>query len=241
MWQQQEQIDPAARRLVARAFFLACAPTFAAFREEAWERRMRANFQDYDGALPPFFLMRVRAVFPTMPDTEIAEAVRGSPLLRLAFAKDPGRQGIDEGCQLAWLQRYGFPGYRVVKLPQSGPHVVRLAADGSLLLGAGGSKKDARAKTKALDFFVHGLQIYIYAKHTGSEGGSQDNQLRDAEAFLRHASEYCGSTNDSTFFLALLDGGYYDTRRKSLRATFDRDDGRVRVRSCDELAHEAHD
>ena len=125
-------------------------------------------------------------------------------VFRCVFIKEPGRQSFHQKVASLYIQGLQFvENFKV--LPSGGKNAIYLTS-GKLFDG-----KTLKAKSKdikSIDFTWRTGKIIIYASHkyTGINGGTQDNQYHDIQAFLNHARD-CNDAN--VIFLAICDGDYY--------------------------------
>ena len=131
-------------------------------------------------------------------------------LFILHFIKDPQKQSFHQGLAFNYLKRItGF--YNAVLLPSNGSEALYVS-NGNVLSGKNlttsniGKSIDFRWDVK--DNTGKTITCYATHKHTKTAGGSQDNQFRDVESFIKQA-QYCNSK--SIYFFAICDGAYYKT------------------------------
>lgn len=118
------------------------------------------------------------------------------------FAKDPLKQNIAEKIQLKLLHDK-YP--NIKKLSTSGKNSYFLS-DGDICNGP--RKCSVKSSTKTLDFFDPDTSTYFYAKYIKESGGAQDNQICDAENFLREAITFTNKNGEDINFCLVIDGDY---------------------------------
>lgn len=141
------------------------------------------------------------------PYDKILEKIKDDEMYASFFAKNPMKQSLFEEQQLFFLKKICE---KVSKLPTSGNNSIYLE-NGKLIKG-----RTKGLSTKSLDFFDSEANIYFYAKYTNEEGGSQDNQFVDCKIFIHEANEYCKNNLDNIKFFALLDGMYFNEKRRKI-------------------------
>lgn len=158
------------------------------------------------------------------------------------FAKDPRKQNAHEKIAANWIKN--IPGVQQFKKLKANGEQALYISQGRILSAA---EKDGIDTPKSLDFSweielpIFGDKMFFYAshKHTGIDGGSQDNQFSDLKHFAVEASALREEKNIR--FLSLADGAYYTkyrgasgTRLESLRAIANQSDY-TRAMDCSEL------
>ena len=63
-------------------------------------------------------------------------------------------------------------------------------------------------EAKTIDFYwkYNGAEFYAAHKYTKEEGGSQGNQYKDLQTFIKQAGP---TTKENTYFVAIADGEFY--------------------------------
>ena len=135
--------------------------------------------------------------------------IKKSEVVQAFFAKDPQKQNIHEQTASSIIQEN--PDIKNFKNLQNN----------SLYLVSGivMDKKEKQGKgfnieTKTIDFQWDYKEKRFYASHkyTKESGGSQDNQYRDLESFIKKANQ---STKTTEYFIAIADGEYYQQKKDS--------------------------
>jgi len=96
-----------------------------------------------------------------------------------------------------------FPNYTMVNLPSGGVNAKYLV-NGEIVSGF---KNRPKNYPKSLDFHIRtedNQDIFVVAKYTVGEGGSQDNQAKDAQLALHEMT-----LNSPVKLVAVLDGSHY--------------------------------
>jgi hypothetical protein len=127
----------------------------------------------------------------------------------LSLVKDPLRQNISEEIQTEVAREKGIIFKR---LPQSGHNALRLYK-GKVVKSKNLTKEEKELASKSLDFIITntGKIIYTYNKYNKWVGGSTDDVYKD----VRHLIELINQLEDKTlFFVIILDGQYWDEKRK---------------------------
>ena len=138
---------------------------------------------------------------------EIVDALKACAVLRHYFAKDPTRQSMHENAAAEFIQKI-----RGVRKFEQARSEVKFVAGGRVVdraeLRALRAADSALRHSKGVDFAwtFGGRMFYAYHKHTGAEGGAQDNQYNDLKVFVREAAE---SGDAGAVFIAFCDGPYY--------------------------------
>lgn len=141
---------------------------------------------------------------------ETAEAVwdelKTSKVLAKVFVKDPKKQNFYENFIFENLEDY-IPCIKDKK--QLRGKEKEYMEQGSIV-----STKSKTNTSKSMDFKVHieyqdvEITLYIMHKYTMEQGGAQDNQYLDIQNWCK---QLCDSSKlSNTYFIALLDGEYYD-------------------------------
>jgi hypothetical protein len=131
-------------------------------------------------------------------------------LFPLTFIKEPSRQSFHETLAFNYLK--ALPGVINPQcLPSGGPGS-KYVNGGTVLTFE--QIEGVAGRSKSIDFEwtlarPNGTQVSCYAthKHTKEAGGSQDNQFKDVQSFLK---EVKSQTSSRFFFFAICDGAYYD-------------------------------
>ena len=132
------------------------------------------------------------------------------------FAKDPRKQNAHEKIAAEWIKK--IPGvHNFQKLKPNGEKALYVY-QGDILSAAG---KQGIETPKSLDFAwdivlpkQHAtMSFYASHKHTGIDGGSQDNQFADLRHFTIEASAL--QQEKQIRFVSLADGEYYQKKRGS--------------------------
>lgn len=130
-------------------------------------------------------------------------------LFLLSFIKAPGRQSFHQRLAFDYLR--SLPGVCAPQvLPPSGVNA-KFVVQGAVLPYS--QYKDTSASTKSIDFEwkiqrPDNSWVTCFATHkfTGDEGGSQDNQFKDVQDFMKQAGSCVA---EHLFFFAICDGPYY--------------------------------
>ena len=142
-----------------------------------------------------------------LSEREIRKALVDSRVLRFYYAKDPTRQSLHENAAAEFIRK--IPGVRGFEQMRG---EVKFVTAGRVVdkpeLQSLQSADAAVVRTKGIDFTwkFGGRLFYAYHKHTGVEGGAQDNQYNDLKVFVREAAL---NNLSGTVFVALCDGPYY--------------------------------
>ena len=132
--------------------------------------------------------------------------IKKSEVVQAFFSKDPKKQNIHEKTASSIIQE--IPDIQKFKnLPNN-----------SLYLVSGGvmdkkeKQKGFNTETKTIDFQweYKGSRFYASHKYTKESGGSQDNQYKNLESFIKEANQ---STKTGEYFIAIADGEYYQKTR----------------------------
>ncbi len=139
--------------------------------------------------------------------------VKKNRFLMAVFSKDPGKQQIHEKIAANFIKKLSS-----VKNFEQLPHGALSILSGGVLPKKELSRMGARGKAKTIDFSwnTKGTQIYSSHKYTKEGGGAQDNQYSDLQEFINEANR---SNLPNTFFLAIADGDYYNTRDANANMT----------------------
>lgn len=131
-------------------------------------------------------------------------------LFILHFIKDPQKQSFHQNLAFKYLKNIqGI--FKSELLPACGNNALYVS-NGNVLSGSDlatsniGKSIDFKWEIKGKDGGL--ITCYATHKHTKSAGGSQDNQFRDVESFIKH-SQSCNSVK--FYFFAICDGPYYQT------------------------------
>ena len=138
------------------------------------------------------------------PFLKVKQKIKEDEMFRCFFIKEPGKQNFHQNLAANYIKSLqGVLNFQV--LPAGGKNAIYIE-NGKLFEG-----KDLKEKgkdVKSVDFQWNSGKYTIYASHkyTGDEGGSQDNQYKDIQNFLKNTRD-CNLKN--TLFLAICDGEYY--------------------------------
>lgn len=149
-----------------------------------------------------------------LDEKEIIDKYEKDDIFALFFVKDPGRQSYHENAAAAFIEslndRLNINMFQNFKnLPKSGRRTLYVA-NGNVI---DYETRQGRSDGKSIDFYWEynynnkKLKFYASHKHTTDEGGSQDNQRNDVEAFMEGAR--VNRSNNERFY-AITDGPYYD-------------------------------
>lgn len=130
------------------------------------------------------------------------------------FAKDPRKQNAHEKIAAKWIKN--IPGVSNFKKIEASGEKALYISQGRILSAL---EKQGIETPKSLDFsweiklpvFNKKMRFYASHKHTGIDGGSQDNQFSDLRHFATEASALQQEKNIR--FLSLADGAYYQKAR----------------------------
>ncbi len=148
-----------------------------------------------------------------LEEKEIMEKYEKDDVFALFFVKDPGRQSYHEKAAASFISSLNeklninmFQNFE--NLPKSGKKTLYVA-NGNVI---DCNTRQGRSDGKSIDFYWEynykdkKLKFYASHKHTDSEGGSQDNQRNDVEAFMGGARN---NRSNNEMFYAITDGPYY--------------------------------
>jgi hypothetical protein len=136
--------------------------------------------------------------------------IKNNIFLRAAFRKDPTKQSIHEKAQIEWIKAHKYSDLE--KLPSN---TGGLCFSNKKIHNITTGKRPAGA-TKSFDTVSPSRNIYGILKHTGVDGGAQDNQRADVENFINQGVDYLTGTPDAKeTFEIYLDGQYYNEKRRS--------------------------
>lgn len=135
---------------------------------------------------------------------ELCEEIEsGKSSISYLLMKSFSKQNFYEKNQAEYIrQTYG------IDLKKPGKSVY-LNEDGSIVF----KKSPTTTKSMDFEFILNGVITYVYAKYTEESGGAQDNQIKDAETFVKYASRYSGDVK----FVCLIDGTYGKLQSKKLK------------------------
>lgn len=148
-----------------------------------------------------------------LEEKEIIDKYDKDKVFALFFVKDPSRQSFHEKEAAKFIESLNeqlginmFQNFK--KLPKSGKNTWYVA-NGNVI---DRNTRQGSSDGKSIDFYWEynyknkKLKFYASHKHTGDEGGSQDNQRNDVEAFMEGARR---NTSNNEKFYAITDGPYY--------------------------------
>lgn len=151
--------------------------------------------------------------------TQVQEYCKTVPGYAELFAKAPLRQNICEDLAAVHIRRYIADKGSFLRLPQGGNDSWHIVENVGVLREEDLPSEHARGRVvKSLDFAWKSGSTWVFAshKHTGDEGGSQDNQHNDLKAFISAATSLPeeivtpnGELTSDVVFLAICDGPYY--------------------------------
>ncbi len=127
------------------------------------------------------------------------------------FAKDPSKQSMHQHIAAEYISQLPTV-MNFEELPAGGQNA-KYCVNGKIRTG-GNYKKE---KIKSIDFYWEYvfnnkvLRFYATHKHTGDEGGAQDNQFNDVLSFHENAKK-CNDPN--IVLLSITDGAYYKVKYK---------------------------
>lgn len=149
-----------------------------------------------------------------LEEKEVIDKYEKDKIFALFFVKDPSRQSFHEKEAAKFIESLNeqlginmFQNFK--KLPKSGKNTL-FVANGNVI---DYNTRKGSSDGKSIDFYweynYHNKKLKFYAshKHTGDEGGSQDNQRNDVEAFMEGARR---NTSNNEKFYAITDGPYYE-------------------------------
>lgn len=151
------------------------------------------------------------------PLKDIKQKILSDQQFAYGFVKDPTRQTCYQHYAEDYLKLNILTiNKQVQTLPAGGPNA-KYIYKGEVVCGqdefvkATGNKS---GEVKSIDFEiditdVHGVsrKFYVSHKHTTKQGGTQDNQWKDLQDFMKQAME---ANIPNTYFIALADGDYYN-------------------------------
>ncbi|MCQ2570927.1 MAG: hypothetical protein MJ154_01620 [Candidatus Saccharibacteria bacterium] len=140
-----------------------------------------------------------------LPEKFVEHKILKDNVFANQFAKDPSKQSLHQKIAADFISSITEV-VNFAQLPASGGDACYICDDGVVRKGV-----CSHGLTKSIDFYwEYGDCRYFAAhKHTTYEGGAQDNQFNDLQAFLENASK---STLANTFFIAIGDGEYYQKK-----------------------------
>jgi hypothetical protein len=156
------------------------------------------------------------------------ERIRTDTLFRAHFRKEFTKQNIHENAQIDWIRAHGFPDLYKPPANRGGTCL----HEGTLTTVV--SRTRHADATKTLDIHSPAAGMWGVLKYTTTEGGSQDNQFRDVQNFIREmiACLRAGRAEGLTFYF-FLDGPYYtDAKRAVLVGMTAEFAGRIRITSA---------
>lgn len=183
-------------------------PDFAGAYGRAWERNC-ASFVVGDAADK----IKTFSKKTGIGEDAVRQKIRGDPIFKMVFVKEPRRQNIYEREAAGWLRRQpGIDKFR--RLDTRGRMVCAVRVIPKAVL----RKKGGSAATWGFDFkwTTRGRTVYAAHKYTLESGGSQDAQYEDLYDFIDAANQ---SRAPGAMFIVIVDGPYYGTRDAARRAT----------------------
>lgn len=138
---------------------------------------------------------------------EVKENIKNNEMFRSVFAKDPAKQNFYQNKAAEYIKSMNnVKNFEV--LPTNGDNA-KYIVNGNILEGK--NLKNKNQEAKSIDFYFESGKHKIYASHkyTKNEGGAQDNQYKDVQAFLNN-SRY--NNLKDTKFIAICDGDYYQNK-----------------------------
>ena len=134
---------------------------------------------------------------------DVRRKIRNDEMFRWFFVVDPIRQNVHEKTAIRHIDAiHGVTGFR-----KYGTNEMFIVNGGIV---AKNDLRGMRPSCKSLDFTWQygGRTFYAYHKYTKTGGGHQDNQYKDLQDFINAANQ---SQDRDVVFVAIADGGYYDT------------------------------
>lgn len=133
---------------------------------------------------------------------DVERKIREYEMFKWCFVKSPIKQGIYEKIAAEFID--GLPG--ITDFHNHGPKDLHLVQGDVIPEEKLGSMKP---ECKSIDFSwkYNGTMFYASHKYTKESGGAQDNQYKDLQCFIREALKVA----DDRAFVAIADGGYYDS------------------------------
>ena len=134
---------------------------------------------------------------------DVVAAIQENRIAAACFAINPNKQNFHEKIAAGYIRKIdGVVGF--VSLSKK----AKVVSNGSVMTGkelklAGGVSS---AKTIDFEWRCKGRRFYASHKYTKQSGGSQGNQYKDLQAFIKEANS---SALKKTFFVAIADGGFY--------------------------------
>ena len=142
---------------------------------------------------------------------DLSKNITSAKNIVLTLCKDASRQNLSEEMQkIVW----GESGINLRGLPQSGDDTIHIF-DGKWVKGVELSKDTKGIATKAMDFKVidSNSEVYTYNKYNKWVGGSTDDVYNDIKKTIESFKKI---TNNTIKLLIILDGEYWDLKRKEL-------------------------
>lgn len=143
--------------------------------------------------------------------SEVEDLIKSNQMFAAFFIKEPTKQNFTEKLVAELLG--------TKTLPQQGKNCIRFNQDGDIV------NTRTPDTSKSADFCLGGT--YITQKYTRGRGGAQDNQYNDVVDFLTK-----GSLKHRV--AALVDGDFWDERRKDLKFYFKNNEN-VSIVSMDDI------
>lgn len=138
----------------------------------------------------------------------------------IGLEKDPLRQSIDEKLQIEYYNTQYEP--PINKLPSSGKNSICLdirKKNIKISSPVGLSYRNGE-RTKTFDAIDEYNNLYCI-KFVNESGGSQDNQIKDVEQFLRYSDVY---DKEDINFIYILSGDYIYSFYKSMKKKYKNND-----------------
>lgn len=133
----------------------------------------------------------------------VEQMIIDSPNFARNFAKDPLKQSIHEKVAGEYIKSLDVVD-SFKSLPASGKNAKYVGPTGVSI-----GKNFGKAKSIDFEIRVGDKIVYATHKHTGSEGGAQDNQFNDVKQFILEVVHIKQSDLSDDYFVAILDGPYY--------------------------------
>ncbi len=137
---------------------------------------------------------------------EIVANIESNRIVAAFFAKNPNKQNFYEKTAERFIRSLkgvsGFKGSR-----DQNKDLINGAVINKSTIQKSGGVSDA--KTIDFEWNYSACKFYAYHKYTKEGGGSQDNQYKDLQVFIKHANM---STATHTYFIAIADGAYYESQ-----------------------------
>lgn len=163
-------------------------------------------------------------------ETTIKRISEGDEHIIDKFAKKASRQNIPEKVFETYVPSRLSVGFKINKLPSTGPNMRIIDSDGNLSNKRKSGKKD-------IDYHIvcpNGVEVFTTNKRARVGGGHQENQVNDARTHLENGNKYVQNNNNSVYFIAVMDGEYLRSRISDMNRPFVSND-RIKAMTTDDL------